>query len=187
MNDQLLKAASDGNRDLAELLLDQGANIDESDGHGRTVLARAVRWGRLDVVELLLDRCVKMDLADVEGATPLILAVYEDCGDMVKLLLDKGADIDAGGGDGRGSALDVAVNIEKRGLVELLLDRGATIDFTKRSSRRTTVLFDAKAIGNIFITYLIQDEILKRENQNRHDVGRFTKSAAGRLTIALYK
>jgi len=53
----LIKAAGNGHKDIVQILLDNGANINNQNDIGWTPLIAAARWrGNKDVVQLLLDR-----------------------------------------------------------------------------------------------------------------------------------
>ncbi|MBB6443997.1 M48 family metallopeptidase [Bacillus benzoevorans] len=83
------------NNDLDELqqLLDDGADIEETDSEGSTALQHAVMWTNDEAVELLLLNGADVNTTDDWGTTPLINAVL-NCEDtkIAKLLLEKGAD-----------------------------------------------------------------------------------------------
>ena len=86
-------AARYGQLDVAQLLLDRGAEVNKADRYGSTPLYIAARYGQLAVAELLLDKGAEVNLANTYGATPLWIAVQEGKLDVAKLLIDKGADV----------------------------------------------------------------------------------------------
>lgn len=62
---------------MTKLLLETGANINESDVLGATPLHRAATQGRNNIVELILSRSdVKVDLCDSTGSTALYVIIY---------------------------------------------------------------------------------------------------------------
>lgn len=62
-------SASFGPLELVEMLLNQGATVNQTDGLGRTALMRAAERGRLDVVTLLLERRADPTIPDQTGLT----------------------------------------------------------------------------------------------------------------------
>lgn len=59
---------------IAQFLLDNGAQINAKDQDGRTPLHEACRFGRAEVVEVLLQGDADVRAKDNEGYTPLVLA-----------------------------------------------------------------------------------------------------------------
>lgn len=111
-------------------LLDFGADISVTNGHGVTPL----HFACLDRTEmsyklckLLLNRGADCNLQDSYGRTPLHRAVIFQAPKLIELLLDHGADLTAVDGEGR-TALHAAVKYYRSELCELLLSRGARFD-----------------------------------------------------------
>ncbi|KAL2816638.1 hypothetical protein BDW59DRAFT_136665 [Aspergillus cavernicola] len=90
----LFWAATRGHRDVVELLLDHGANINSKDRSKLTALHIAVTGEHKDVVSLLLDRSARIEDKASYGDTPLIRAIQANSKDIVKLLLEHGARVD---------------------------------------------------------------------------------------------
>ncbi len=122
----LCTAARRGDIDIVRLLLDAGANPNESwNPFYRCIPVYATRAPK--IMKLLLDN----------GATlPPSMVPRGDLG-MAALLLDNGADVDARDGDGRTALLSAAWdgNVE---LVWFLLDKGA--DARAMDNRKSTAL-----------------------------------------------
>ena len=87
-------AATRGHKDMAELLLDNGARINSKDRSKLTALHIAVTGEHKDVVSLLLDRSASLEGKASYGDTPLIRAIQANSKDIVKLLLERGARVD---------------------------------------------------------------------------------------------
>jgi len=99
----LTEAVRSGHRDIALLLLDKGADINEKDGQGVTALMHAVEMEHRDMVEFLLNKGANINEKDQVGQTALMLAVKgakkdspeeKEYINIAWLLLDRGADID---------------------------------------------------------------------------------------------
>ncbi|RMJ16690.1 hypothetical protein CDV36_003647 [Fusarium kuroshium] len=83
--------AYDTDRDMIELLLDEGADVEEKDKEGNTPLMHGA-W-LLDTAEPLLARGADVNARNKHGVTPLMKAVlYKDNTDVVRLFLEHGAD-----------------------------------------------------------------------------------------------
>ena len=65
----LHRAAAVGNRDIIQLLLDNGAEVNTMSKYGITALHIAAQHGRKEVVRILLDHGAKV-ITDFEGLTP---------------------------------------------------------------------------------------------------------------------
>jgi ankyrin repeat protein len=80
-------AASLGQREVAEVLLANGADVSARDSYFSTPLHRAALFGRNDVVELLIMWDADVNARDEDGQTPLDRAAEE----TVDLLRNHGA------------------------------------------------------------------------------------------------
>jgi ankyrin repeat protein len=74
-------------------LLDAGADPNETDGNGFTLLYYCAIGNRTEVARLLIERGARVNAVDPRGMTPLLYATSADFGDssMVDLLLKMGA------------------------------------------------------------------------------------------------
>ena len=123
----LQRAARAGNETTAELLLDNGANVNALGGTYGTALQFAAKEGREKMVKLLLERGADVNLAGGDLCTALQAAASEGTLTLVQLLLEKGADVNIEGGK-YGSALQAACSISSTRIVKELLARGANIN-----------------------------------------------------------
>jgi len=89
----LHRAAISGHKDVVELLLAEGADIDARDSYAASSLHYAVRRGHKDVAELLITNGADVNATNAAGDPPLQYAAYNDHKDIIKLLLEKGATI----------------------------------------------------------------------------------------------
>lgn len=120
----LFSAVLDESLPLTELLLDSGANLEEHNREGRTVLQEAVILANQDIVQLLLDRGAQVHSPAISGylsgGTALHLAVAEGLVGIVRGLLTHGADAKARTGIGW-SPVDMAILDHQTTVLEILL------------------------------------------------------------------
>ena len=91
-----LWAAYSGHKEVVQLLLDKGAEINMATQTGRTPLHWAVCAafrGHKDVVQLLLDRGAQPNMADQTGATPLSYAFKNNGMDIANILTENGGTV----------------------------------------------------------------------------------------------
>ncbi|WP_339046299.1 ankyrin repeat domain-containing protein [Candidatus Mesenet endosymbiont of Agriotes lineatus] len=92
----LLWAAEQGKKEVVELLLKHGADINNGGREGKptaTPLHAAIEKKHEEVAIFLIENGADIHVKDQLGATPLHAAAYEGLGKLVKLLLDKGANV----------------------------------------------------------------------------------------------
>ncbi len=146
-NTALIAAAKAGQREMVNLLLDEGAEIDGRDKKfGGTALVWAAIRGRTETVKLLLERGATSNAKEkMNGMSALHTAAVRGHTDTVKVLLDKGVDVNTRDKAGR-TALMWAANRGQTDTVRLLLDRGADIQ-AKDDTREMTALMTAAFMG----------------------------------------
>lgn len=96
----LLLAAYEGHEDITELLLEAGADVDETAGPDGSVsaaaavtpLLAAAAMGHMKTVSQLLVWGAAVDAIDCEGRTALCLAAARGSVEVVRVLLDRGLD-----------------------------------------------------------------------------------------------
>ena len=113
-------AAEHGFRDIVQLLLDRGADVDR--GHYGSPLATAAKQGHGDIVDLLLASGANVNSVNTYGHTPLMGA-----GDVsiIKRLVAHGAQLDAKDNRGRGCMYYYAGQRDNAAALEYLSTVGA--------------------------------------------------------------
>ena len=79
-------AAERGKKEIVQLLLDKGSNIDATQVHGYTPLSLASKRGHMAVVQLLLDNGAGIFARTSSGQTPEDLASSHGQGEVAALL-----------------------------------------------------------------------------------------------------
>ncbi|MGB6063731.1 MAG: ankyrin repeat domain-containing protein [Desulfomonilaceae bacterium] len=87
-------AALTGQAEVAELLLEAGADIDARDFDGRTALFEAALSGHLQVVVILLARGADVHVRDISGRTALTEANVWGEAKVAELLIKSGAHVE---------------------------------------------------------------------------------------------
>jgi ankyrin repeat protein len=84
-------AAQDGQKEIAELLLANHAEVDAKDHLGFTPLMDAATWGHKDIVQLLLVHGADVNAKNKSGETPLwcanhgVKGAHTDVADVLRL------------------------------------------------------------------------------------------------------
>ncbi|MEM6671233.1 MAG: ankyrin repeat domain-containing protein [Planctomycetota bacterium] len=89
----LMLAAQSGAHDIAQLLIERGADLDARDNRsGCGAIERAAMLGRAPMIERLLSAGATISSRDLEGRTPLMYAVGGAHYDAARVLLENRAD-----------------------------------------------------------------------------------------------
>src|SRR5579859_8066469 len=143
----LLHACGAGQRDVAALLLDKGADAALAATNGMTPLAAAVSARHEALVTLLLQHSVAVDQRLPGDATALMIAAAMGYPEIAELLLDGGADVNAV--DSRGhAALHAAAqygfdhndSLRARRLFDALLKREANVSLADQEGKTPLLL-----------------------------------------------
>ncbi|OQN99997.1 hypothetical protein B0A48_14202 [Cryoendolithus antarcticus] len=138
-NEELLRAAAEGQTPRVRHLLNLEADFDYRDDLDLTALHHAVLSGFEDVVSLLLQRGADVNSPSLNVGTPLILAVLKQRSNVVKLLLStRGINVDAVVGN-LGSAMHCAAWCGDMDIVEMLVGHGTVIDRERRLRCETDI------------------------------------------------
>ena len=172
----LHRAADQGQTEIAELLLANGAKIDASDSMGARPLHWAADEDRKGVVELLLAKGVEVDIRDNDGHTALHHAAAKGSREVTKLLLAHQADVNAKG-ENEKTPLHWAVSSGDKEIAELLIAGQA--DVNAREKEGYTPLHEAVMHNNqAFVELLLANGA---DIHARSNTGVTAADAAARL------
>jgi len=143
-----------GHKDVAQLLLDNKADIDAKSYGGWTALLNAVFGGHKDLVELLIANKADVNYKDNWGQTPLYVAAENGHTEIAALLLANKADVHAKDNDGL-TPLHVAVSLGHKDMAELLLANNADVN-VKDNKGRTPLSFAILRTNNVMMELLRQ-------------------------------
>jgi len=160
MSTNLVAVVNNNDLELAKKLIKNGADVNQTDSSGNSLLIVSSANGQFEMVKLLLDSGADIDAVDSSmKATALHAAAYLRHPKVMKILIEYGINIDAQGPYNGYTALHDAVwqnNVEG---VKLLVNAGARLDIkgnkgntpldlAKKSGRKeiVTILFGAIAL-----------------------------------------
>jgi ankyrin repeat protein len=176
----LFLAAYFGQTDVADILLEKGANVDFINYiDSTTPLHVAVRGGNTDIVNLLVARKANVNSVTNFGESPLHMAASLGDTDLVKLLLDSGAYIHAREKIFGDTPLHSAAYRGQTDVADILLEKGANIHAVNEKGE--TALH--KAAYNNSRTNSVSIELLLDKGANIHAVNEKGETA---LHIAAY-
>lgn len=162
-----------------KMLLDFGANINESNNCGSNPLHHAISSGEKEVVKLLLQKGANINPEyGFIGQPTLHLAILHKDIELIKLLIENGADIHALDNFGQTPLHLTVANDENIELTKLLVSHGA--DINRLSGFELTPLDDAYSeksmltikylmdIGSIFNKTDVDDMLEMEYNNELH-------------------
>ena len=145
----LMKAAEHGNKEIVEMLIKAGSDVNVQDSDGITALMLSVNKGYKGIVEVLIQAGANVNAKDKLRNTALMAAV-EECHhkELIEMLIAAGTDVNVQNSNGV-TALGVAVIRGYTEIVKMLLARGANLHLTYKNNNTTgfTALICAAQIG----------------------------------------
>lgn len=153
-----------GHGDIADLLLQRGADIHARGNDGATPLDDACWKGHKDVVELLISRGANTQMVDYNLWSPIRTAVTYENLDIVEILLNTNPANISKGDEGGETPLHVASWKGNIDIMNLLIERGADID--KPDDGRETPLHTASRWGRERAVRLLLKEKAKTDRTN---------------------
>lgn len=127
-------------KEMAQFLIENGADINATDTNGETPLHMASGNGQIEVVSLLIENGADVNAENSYVSTPLYRAAGNGHTDVIGLLIENGALIE---GSGEITPLHVAVMNCHIKAVKLLIEKGADVN-AKAASGMTALHFAAQ-------------------------------------------
>ncbi len=154
-NTPLHMAAANDHKDVAEFLLENGADVNARDSNGGfTPLDAALSsYHYKNMVVLLLEKGANVNAKADNGLTPLHEVAMRGQKDAAEMLLSKNPDVDARDNQGN-TPLLWALLMGRSDVAELLVTKNA--DVNARNNQGTTPLFLAKQRGNAKLEDLLR-------------------------------
>jgi len=157
-------AAMRGYTEMARILIDAGANIEQKSGkYENTVLMHAVeKKGSLEVLQMLIAASANVNVTDKAGKTALFGACYSGNAEAAKLLLAAGAKVDHADNNGI-QPIHFAVDkgyershtLRHEEVVKVLLDADAKIDAQDKNGWQP-IHYAADGVNVSLVKFLIE-------------------------------
>lgn len=154
LEQKLISAAAEGDREAVLELLEGGADIDATDNHGITAVMAATQKNEVETVKLLIDQGADINIRNNNQDNVLLYAGAEGLLPIVKLAVEAGADTTLTNRFG-GTAL---IPASERGHVEVVEELLANSDT------------DVDHINNIHWTALLEAIILGNGGENHRQI-----------------
>jgi len=158
-NTPLMWATIQGDRNLVEMLVDQGAAINTQNLVGETALFMAAARDYVNICNFLLESGADARLSTIDGTSPLHIAAA--CGNtsLVQTLVGHGAFVNSTDDEGD-TPLHYAVREGRRDVVELLI-KSFGADFNLENEDGETPRDLANELGEVEISNLISSSFNK--------------------------
>ena len=162
-------AAARGEIERVQKLLDEGADIESKNEHGRTPLYVAAKRGKLDVIKLLLKKGANVNIRDgIGGYSPLHVAAGFKHTEVVGYLLTQGAHVDARTFWGDTVLITIMYDVWHGDSIipEILVRHGADIRATNKFGCQA-ICFAAQE-GNPFAVKFLLEQGVNPDWKNSH-------------------
>ena len=113
-------AANGGHKEIIELLIAEGADVNAKVEGAGTPLHYAARWGHKEIGKLLIAAGADVNAKNKYGSTPLHSA---DTKEIAELIIAAGADVNAKDKNGR-TPLDLSIKFDETDIADLLRKHG---------------------------------------------------------------
>ena len=159
MTANLIFSSFEGGKEVMELLIEAGADVEVRSFLGHTPLQLAASFGDLEAVAVLVGAGAKLEAKDEDGMTALLWALRGRHSKVALYLISVGADVNSRSRNGT-TPLQLAVGDMNPMMVEALVAAGA--EFNQRTESGEKLLETAERSGNMAVV-----EILRRATMDQ--------------------
>jgi len=137
----LSAAAYYGHREVVDLLLGQGVEINKADDEaGITPLIAAISGGEPEVADFLVQRGADVNLQTKRGLSALMWAADIEHPGLVSSLIGRGADVNAKSAEGLTALMISAGKTGTTEIAQLLITAGADVNIQKNDGKNALML-----------------------------------------------
>ena len=119
----LTYAARHSRKEIFDILIDRGADVNAVCNSDDTPLNQAASWGGPDMIRQLIGRGARLDVRDTEGQTPLHISAGAGKVKNTRILLELGADSRVRDNNGK-TPRALAIEKKREELIELFAEKG---------------------------------------------------------------
>ena len=146
-----------GHKDIVELLIKAGAEVNVQCKFGNTPLHYASMDGHTECIELLIKAGADVNIQDSDGWTVLHFASYGGYKDIVDLLIKAGANVNLLSHQEFNTALHFASSFGHKDCVELLIKAGTDVNIKNKYGRTALDLESIKDNIKLLISHPSQE------------------------------
>ena len=159
MKTNLVYAVKHNDLELAKKLIHKGADVNQKDDSGNSLLIISSANGNAEIVQLLLESGAALSAVDANmKATALHAAAYLGHPEVMKLLVEQGIDLNIQGPYNGYTALHDAVLRNNTEGVKILVESGANVNLKGHDGNTPSML--AKRQGNSEISEIFNQSIV---------------------------
>ncbi|MDJ0597039.1 MAG: ankyrin repeat domain-containing protein [Pleurocapsa sp. MO_226.B13] len=159
MKTNLVYAVKHNDLELAKELITKGADVNQKDSSGNSLLIVSSADGNAEIVQLLLESGAALSAVDANmKATALHAAAYLGHPEVMKLLIKQGIDLNIQGPYNGYTALHDAVLRNNTEGVKILVESGANVNLKGHDGNTPSML--AKRQGNSEISEIFNQSIV---------------------------
>ena len=158
----LMLATLKGHKEIAEILIIYGADVNAQDSRGYTALMWAIDKGHKEIVKLLLDKGANittpyniyinhMRIVEMRGSIYLMLAVERGYTQIVEMLIAYGADINAQNSSGYTALTQAIIRGHKEVTALLLKHKAKVTEQIKALIASVSAIDECKFIVNLYL------------------------------------